>query len=56
MIPGAVAVDPHVRMAAPIGVPTIDGRKLALVEQLLELGDADALKVDWGTRLGHSAH
>ena len=46
VIPGAVARDPHARMAAVLGIPLIDRRQPALVDQLLQLGEAESLKVD----------
>ena len=49
VIPGAVAGDAHARMAAALGIPLVDRRQPALVDQLLELGQAEALKVDRGT-------
>jgi hypothetical protein len=36
-------------------MPFIDGRAAALVQQALEIGEADAFKVDWRAALRHSA-
>jgi hypothetical protein len=55
VIPRAVAGDPHVRMAASLGIPLIHRRKPPLVDQLLKLGEADPLQVDRRAALGHLA-
>ena len=53
MIPGAIAGDAHVRMAAAFGLPLVDRGQAALVDQPLELGEAYALQVDGWAGLGH---
>ena len=55
MIPGSVARDAHPEMAAALGVPLLDRWKPALVDQLLQLGEADSLKIDRRAALGHVA-
>src|SRR3954453_16075690 len=46
MIPRAVARDPHSRMPAAFRIPLLDGRHPALIDKLLELGQAYPLKLD----------
>ena len=53
VVPGAVAGDAHPRMAAALGIPSVDRRQAALVDQRLELGEAEALKLDRRAALGH---
>jgi hypothetical protein len=40
-------------MAAPDRIPPIDWRQAALVDMLLKLGEAQALKLDRRAALGH---
>ena len=40
-------------MAATLGIPAIDGREAALVDELLKLREADSLKFDRGAGLRH---
>jgi hypothetical protein len=47
VIPGAVAGDTHARMPAMLGIPLIDRRQTALLDELLQLSEAYALKLDW---------
>jgi hypothetical protein len=42
-------------MAAVGRVPSVDRRKPAFVDQLLKLGEADAVKVDGRAALGHGS-
>src|SRR5438067_11221340 len=53
MIPGAVAGDAHAGLAATVRIPLVDRRQSALVDQLLQLGEADSLKLDRRTALRH---
>ena len=53
VIPGAVAGDAHARMAAALRIPLVDRRQPALVDQLLQLGEADPLQLDRRTALRH---
>ena len=53
VIPGAVTRDSHPRMAAAFGIPAFDRRQGALVDQPLQVVQADSLKLDGGSCLGH---
>ena len=55
VIPGAIARDAHPRIAAALRVPLVDRRKPALRDQPLQLGEADAVKIDRWPALGHLA-
>ena len=56
MIPGAVARDAHPEFAAALGVPSLDRRQAALLDQLLKLVEADPLKLDRWAALRHGLH
>ena len=55
MKPGAVAGDAHLAVPAALRIPLVDRRQPALVDQSLELGQADAVQFDGGAALGHFA-
>src|SRR3982751_3509540 len=44
MVPGAVAGDPHARMTTLLRMPAVDRRQAPVVDELLEIGEAQALK------------
>ena len=56
VVPGAVAGDAHAGMAAPLRIPLIDRRVPAIFDELLELGEAQLLKLDGWTGLRHWPH
>lgn len=55
MVPGSVAGNAHVRMAAHVGGPLIDGRQAPFVNEILKLGQAQSLEFNWRAALGHAS-
>src|SRR5438309_416337 len=53
VVPGAVPPDTHARVAATIGIPLVDRRQAALVDQSLQIGETYSLQLDRWAALGH---
>jgi NAD(P)-dependent dehydrogenase (short-subunit alcohol dehydrogenase family) len=51
--PGAVASDAHAGMAAALRIPLVNRRQAALVDQLLQLDEAQSLELDRRAGFGH---
>lgn len=54
VIPGAVAGDSHLAVAAALRIPLIDGRQAPFVNQLLQIRQADTLQSNGRAAFGHS--
>jgi hypothetical protein len=54
MVPGSITGNAHPGMTAALRIPLLDRREPTLVDQLLQLGEAQSAKLDRWEALGHA--